>query len=55
MVAEGVPTTIAVRRLAAESGVEMPISEQVYLTLFEHKEPMAVVNQLMTRRLRDER
>ena len=54
-VAEGVKTVVAVRRLAAEVGVEMPIAEQVYLTLYEGKDPMQVVRELMTRDLRTER
>jgi glycerol-3-phosphate dehydrogenase len=32
----------------------MPITEQVYLTLYEDKDPMQVVRELMTRRLKEE-
>ncbi len=53
-VAEGVRTVVAVRELAQRTGIEMPIVEQVYLTLYEDKDPMQVVRELMTRRLRKE-
>jgi glycerol-3-phosphate dehydrogenase len=33
----------------------MPITEQVYLTLYEKKDPRQVMKDLMTRQLRDER
>lgn len=54
-VAEGVKTTLAARALAADLGVEMPITEQVYLTLYEDKDPHRAVLELMGRDLRDER
>jgi glycerol-3-phosphate dehydrogenase (NAD(P)+) len=54
-VAEGVKTTLAARNLAAELGVEMPITEQVYLTLYEDKDARSAVLELMGRDLRDER
>jgi glycerol-3-phosphate dehydrogenase (NAD(P)+) len=54
-VAEGVKTTLAARDLAHRLGVEMPITEQVYLTLYEKKDPRQVMKDLMTRQLRDER
>jgi glycerol-3-phosphate dehydrogenase (NAD(P)+) len=54
-VAEGVKTTVGARDLARQMGVEMPITEQVYLTLYEDKDPRQVMNDLMTRQLRDER
>lgn len=54
-VAEGVKTTLAARDLAGRLGVEMPITEQVYLTLYEGKDPRQVMRDLMTRELRDER
>ena len=53
-VAEGVKTTIAARALADRHGVEMPITEQVYLTLYEGKDPRTAVLELMSRSLRDE-
>ena len=39
MVAEGVRTTQERAELAKKHGVEMPISEQMYLVLFEDKSP----------------
>jgi glycerol-3-phosphate dehydrogenase (NAD(P)+) len=54
-VAEGVKTTLAARDLARRLGVEMPITEQVYLTIYEGKDPRQVMKDLMTRQLRDER
>ncbi len=53
-VAEGVKTTVAARALAEKHGVEMPITEQVYLTLYEGKDPRTAVLELMSRSLRDE-
>ncbi len=53
-VAEGVRTTVAARTLAQKHGVEMPIIEQVYLTLYEGRDPRAAVLELMSRSLRDE-
>lgn len=54
MVAEGVKTTLAARALAAQVGVEMPITEQVYQVLYEGKDPGTVAQRLMSRQLRDE-
>jgi len=54
MVAEGVATTRSVRVLAQKCGVEMPITEQVYLTLFEDKAPALAIRDLMTRELKEE-
>ncbi len=55
MVAEGVKTTLAARQLAQELGVEMPITERVYLALHEGKDARAAMIDLMRRDLRDER
>ncbi len=55
MVAEGVKTTQAVKRLAESVGVEMPIAEQVYAVLYEGKDPRLVPRELMVRQLKDER
>jgi glycerol-3-phosphate dehydrogenase (NAD(P)+) len=49
MVAEGVNTTVSARSLAKMKKVEMPITEQVYLVLFEDKNPRQAVNDLMNR------
>ena len=54
MVAEGVPTTRAAMELARRAGVEMPITQQVYEVLFEHKDPRAALEQLMSRGLKPE-
>ena len=48
-VAEGVPTTRAVRVLAQQYGVEMPIAEEVYAILFEDKDINSALSDLMTR------
>jgi glycerol-3-phosphate dehydrogenase (NAD(P)+) len=54
MVAEGVKTSIAVRKLAEQKRVEMPICTEVHRVLFEGKEPGTAVRDLMTRQLKDE-
>lgn len=55
MIAEGVDTCVGVRDLARQHGVETPITEEVYQTLFEDKEPRDAVRQLMSRSLKEER
>ncbi|MFQ6039127.1 MAG: NAD(P)H-dependent glycerol-3-phosphate dehydrogenase, partial [Candidatus Aminicenantales bacterium] len=54
MVAEGIPTTRSVRELARREHVEMPICEQVYLVLYENKDPKQAFRDLMSRELKDE-
>lgn len=54
MVAEGVDTVRAVRRLARRLQVEMPITEQVYEVLFRGKDPLRAVTDLMLRRPKPE-
>jgi glycerol-3-phosphate dehydrogenase (NAD(P)+) len=54
MVAEGVHTTVAARRISRALGVEMPISEQIYQVLYRGKEPRKAVSELMTRTLKAE-
>lgn len=49
MVAEGVRTAKAVNSLVNELGIEMPIVEEAYKILFEDKEPVEAVNDLMLR------
>ena len=49
MVAEGISTTQAARDLARQSGVEMPLVEQVYAVLFEDKSPRQAIADLMGR------
>jgi glycerol-3-phosphate dehydrogenase (NAD(P)+) len=48
-VAEGVPTTQSVRELARRYQVEMPITEAVYSVLFENKDVLHAITELMTR------
>jgi glycerol-3-phosphate dehydrogenase (NAD(P)+) len=48
-VAEGVTTTRAALELAAELGVELPITEQIARVLFEGKEVRTAVAELMVR------
>lgn len=54
MVAEGVKTTLSAYQLAQRLGVETPIIEQMYLILFENKEPRDAVTDLMQRSLKAE-
>jgi glycerol-3-phosphate dehydrogenase (NAD(P)+) len=54
MVAEGIHTTVAARRISRALGVEMPISEQIYQVLYRGKPPRKAVEELMTRTLKAE-
>lgn len=54
MVAEGVKTTIAVKRLMEKHQVEMPICSEIYSVLYEEKKPELALRDLMTRKLKDE-
>lgn len=49
MVAEGVNTAKAAYELSKEYLIEMPITEQMYLVLFQNKPPRQAVEDLMTR------
>lgn len=53
-VIEGIPTTRSVRQLAKNYGVEMPIAEGVHAILFEGKEVIAALSELMSRSLKEE-
>lgn len=53
-VAEGVITTLAVKKLAARAGVEMPIVNEVNAVLYERKLATDAANELMRRPLRME-
>jgi glycerol-3-phosphate dehydrogenase (NAD(P)+) len=53
-VAEGVKNSLAIRRLAADRGLEMPIVEQMCEVLYEDKNPEAALHDLMTRELKRE-
>ena len=48
-VAEGVPTTRSVMQLARRFDVEMPITEAVFSVLFENKDVIHALTELMTR------
>lgn len=54
MVAEGVRTTLSVRRLTRRQGVEMPISREVDRILYFRKDPRKALAELMSRTLRNE-
>jgi len=49
MVAEGINTARSVHQLIAKTGVEMPISEQIFQVLFQEKDPRRAVGELMGR------
>jgi glycerol-3-phosphate dehydrogenase (NAD(P)+) len=53
-IAEGVKTTLAVKRLADRIGVDMPITNVVHAVLYEGKSASDAANELMTRPLREE-
>ncbi|MBU3698516.1 MAG: NAD(P)-dependent glycerol-3-phosphate dehydrogenase [Candidatus Kapabacteria bacterium] len=53
-VAEGVPTTQAALELAADVGVELPITERVSAILWQGADPEEAVRKLMMRPARDE-
>lgn len=54
-VAEGVPTTRSVRELAHRLGVEMPITQAVHAVLFEDKDVLTALTELMCRDPKPER
>ena len=54
-VAEGVSTCRTAHELAARIGVEMPITNQMFLLLYEDKAPLDAMRDLLGRRLRNER
>lgn len=53
-VAEGVETSVSAREVAIKHGVDMPIVEQVYMTLHEDKDPLTAVRNLMSRLPKEE-
>ena len=53
-VAEGIKTTSATVLLAAERGVEMPITSQMHRVLEGEVRPMDAISELMGRTLKDE-
>jgi glycerol-3-phosphate dehydrogenase (NAD(P)+) len=54
-VAEGVPTTRGVRKLALRHDVEMPITESIHAVLFEGKDVLEALAELMNRDPKPER
>jgi glycerol-3-phosphate dehydrogenase (NAD(P)+) len=54
MVAEGIRTARSAYALSRRAGVDMPITTQVYQILYENKDPMNAVSDLMSRELRSE-
>jgi len=54
MVAEGVKTTKSCYKLAADTGVEMPILDQAYQVLYEDKDCRKAVQDLFQRSLKEE-
>jgi glycerol-3-phosphate dehydrogenase (NAD(P)+) len=54
MVAEGILNSIAIARLAARVGVEMPITQQMVAVMHEGKDPRRAAEELMTRELKEE-
>ena len=55
MVAEGVYTTRSVHERATQMGIDMPITTEVYRVLYENKDPLLAVNDLMLRLPKGER
>jgi glycerol-3-phosphate dehydrogenase (NAD(P)+) len=53
-VAEGVTTTLSAYDLSKKYDIDMPITEQVYLTLYKEKPPKEAVRDLMNRTLKSE-
>lgn len=54
LVAEGIRNSLAVSRLAAARGVEMPITREMAAVMYEGKNPRQAVEELMTRELKAE-
>lgn len=54
MVAEGIDTTLSAQGLARREDVEMPICEQTYQILYHEKDPRTALQDLMSRKLKDE-
>lgn len=54
LTAEGIPTVHAVHRFAEESGMQLPISAEVYRVAYEGKSPQQAIEDLMARASRSE-
>ena len=55
MIAEGVNTCCAIPRIIERYNIEMPIANSVHGILFENKDPLEAVKELMTRNLTAEK
>jgi glycerol-3-phosphate dehydrogenase (NAD(P)+) len=55
MVAEGVYTARSVYERSTQMGIDMPITSEVYRVLYENKDPLIAVNDLMLRSPKGER
>ncbi len=55
MVAEGVNTVKSVYRLSRKLKIDMPIANEVYLTIYKNKSPKDIVRDLMQRPLKSEK
>lgn len=53
-VAEGVPTAVSAHALALKHGVDMPITAEVYKVLYKKKPPLHALEDLMTRKGKEE-
>ena len=53
-VIEGIPTTRSVMQLAHQQGIEMPITQAAHEVIFDGKDPIMAITELMTRRLKAE-
>jgi glycerol-3-phosphate dehydrogenase (NAD(P)+) len=53
-VIEGIPTTRSVMQLARKHDIEMPLTRAVHDIVFDGKDPIAAITELMTRRLKAE-
>ena len=53
-VAEGITTTLSAYELSKKYSIDMPITEQVYFTLYKEKPPKEAVSDLMNRPLKSE-
>ncbi len=54
VVAEGVKTAKSLRELSAKLNVETPIAEAIYAVLYDGKNPSVALDELMTRKAKDE-
>lgn len=53
-IAEGITTTLSAYNLSRKYNIDMPVTEQIYLTLYENKPVVNTVKDLMNRSLKSE-